>query len=148
MATYTENYNLTIPGESDYYNVETFNENFETIDTLMAANEAVCAEVNEKIGSAEEGETIFSLLKSGSNSVIKSIQRVTYTTEISTSSGSVSIQEVDSTKCIVISERLYNYYDYHTKFDYNLTNTEITITHDSSTSAGRLILGFWIIEFN
>ena len=63
MATYTENYNLTLPAENEYYNVEDFNENFETIDTMMAENESVSNEINEKIGTPENGETVFSLLK-------------------------------------------------------------------------------------
>ena len=37
MATYTSNYNLEMPDQSEYYNVDVFNSNAETIDTSMKA---------------------------------------------------------------------------------------------------------------
>lgn len=40
MAEFTENYNLIKPGEEDYYDVQDFNENMDTIDGVMAATEA------------------------------------------------------------------------------------------------------------
>ena len=151
MATYTENYNLAMPEESDHYNVEAFNENFETIDALLAENERVSTEINEKIGTPENGETIFSLLKNSDISLIKSIQKVKYTIAKDTSSGSISITEVNPAKCIVIFERLYDYIATGcTKLDYTLTETSINVSHNShdySTIRDNLF-GFWIIEFN
>jgi len=35
MSTFTENYNLIKPDESDYYDVQDFNKNFDTIDTSL-----------------------------------------------------------------------------------------------------------------
>ena len=35
MATYTSNYGLEMPAQSEYYNVDVFNENAEIIDTTM-----------------------------------------------------------------------------------------------------------------
>ena len=151
MATYTENYNLTLPEETDFYNVEDFNENFETIDTLMAENERAATEINEKIGTPENGETIFSLLKNSDISLIKSIQKVKYTIKKDTSSGSISITEVNPAKCIVIFERLYDYIATGcTKLDYTLTATSINVSHNSYdfSSIRDNLFGFWIIEFN
>ena len=149
MATYTENYNLIMPEESDCYNVEPFNENFESIDTLMAENEAISNEINEKIGSPNDSgaDTLFGRLGTGS-SVIKSIQRKTYTVPASTSHNTISINEIDATKSFVIFERLYGSDDYTAEFTYSLTNTAISVSHGNYGNAGRIIVGFWIIEFN
>ena len=63
MATYTEHYHLTMPEEGDPYNVEAFNENFETLDARMAETENGIHEVNEKMGTPEtSGETVFGKL--------------------------------------------------------------------------------------
>ena len=151
MATYTENYNLTMPEEEDYYDVEKFNENFETIDALMAENEKATTEINEKIGTPENGESIFSLLKNSDISLIKSIQKVKYTIAKDTSSGSISINEVNPEKCIVIFERLNDSTSSGCiRLDYTLTATSINVSHhsyDYSTIRDNLF-GFWVIEFN
>ena len=144
MATYTENYNLTMPEETDYYDVADFNENFETLDTLMAENEAACSEINEKIGTpAESGQTIFSLLNGGGGSVIKSTQRVTITSPDT----KVDISPVTPAKCFVIAERLYNGLDSLCNYDYVLHEDHIEMT-SMNQSTGRVVLGFWVIEFN
>ena len=149
MATYTENYNLTLPAENEYYNVEDFNENFETIDTMMAENEAVSNEINEKIGTPENGETVFSLLKNSGGSVIKSIQRILYSYSSSNTSVSKEINEVNPSKCIVIMERLYDTSNSGTaQVAYTLNATTLDISHGSGTMSNSLKLGFWIIEFN
>ena len=145
MATYTENYNLIMPEEGDYYNIESFNDNFEAMDVLMAENESATTEINKKIGTPESGETLFSLLKSG-GSVIKSIQRVTYSRPSSATSGSVEIKSVNPEKSVVIFERLYDGNPTE-KINYTLTETSIECTHTASSSS-NLLVGFWIIEFN
>ena len=146
MATYTENYDLTLPETEDYFDIADYNSNLETIDTLMAENESVVKEVNEKLGTPNENETVFSLLRTGS-SIIKSIQHVTYTKGSSVGSGTVEIDAVDTTKCIVILERLHDT-DTMSKVIYTLNESSIDITHKDSTVPDNLTLGFWIIEFN
>lgn len=137
-----------MPEEDDYYNVADFNENFETIDALMAENEALIDEVNEKIGISYEGETVFSLLKSRGN-IIKSIQRVTFQMSANTTTGTRTINEVNPEKSFVIFERLHEYTNKSMKIDYTLNATSIDFTHDSFSS-GYLpdnLYGLWIIEF-
>lgn len=144
MATYTENYNLILPEESDDYNVENFNENFETIDTLIAEADSGISKVNEKIGTPENGETIFSLLKTG-GSIIKSIQRKTCTNTYNTTVVSIKINPVNSTKCVVFLERLKDASNI-SSVDYELTDTSIEVTM-SNANTGVFAVGFWIIEF-
>ena len=148
MATCTENYDLTMPEKSDFYNVENFNENFKTIDTLMAESESSIHEVNEKIGSPSDTErtSLFGCLNSSGNSVIKSIQRVTYSPLTSQTSQDITINTVDPTKCFVIFERLYDHNDFITKIDYMLHDTYLAVTNNSTT-VHSLYVAFWIIEF-
>ena len=154
MATYTENYNLTMPEEKDCYNVEDFNENFETIDVLMAETENGINEVNAKIGTTNDSETnsVFSKLNDIQNAVrkdvnfIKSIQYVTYTKPNSTDSGTIQINKINPEKCIVILERLHDASNITGKMVYSLNATSIDVSHNSN--ANTLIVGFWIIEFN
>ncbi len=70
MAEFTENYNLIKPSEEDYYDVQDFNENMDTIDAQMAETEAEIEGLGQKldgidakIGENEENQTIFDLLK-------------------------------------------------------------------------------------
>ena len=47
MATYTTNYNLKKPSQNDYYNVEDFNNNADTIDTeIKKANDKINTEIS------------------------------------------------------------------------------------------------------
>ena len=152
MATYTENYNLTMPEESDYYNVESFNENFEAIDTLMAENEAVSNEINEKIGTpAKTGQTLFSMLENNNDTgltSIKSIQRVTYCNETQSADNvNVSIKAVNPANCIVLMEFLCYPQDRNISSNYVLHESAIAVTHNMAI-VNSVKLGFWIIEFN
>ena len=149
MATYTENYNLLLTEAEDYFDITDYNENFEAIDTLMAENDAVVNEVNKKLGVPDENETFFSLLKTG-GSIIKSIQKVTYTIVNDTTSGSVSINTVNPKKCIVIFERLQNNFTYLTRINYTLNEDSLLIEHLSynTNDIRSNLFGFWIIEFN
>ena len=149
MATYTENYNLTMPEEDDYYNVETFNENFEAIDTLMAESETNISVVNEKIGTpVESGRTLFSLLESKNATgltAIKSIQHYTYDLK-GIDTQSYPIETVDPTKCIVLFERLFDANDVPAaKAIYTLNADNITFTSLNYTK--NYTIGLWIIEF-
>ena len=63
MATFTEHYNLTLPEAADFYDVDVFNENFETLDEAVGLIETEAADINQKIGQPEDGETIFQLLQ-------------------------------------------------------------------------------------
>ncbi len=149
MATYTENYNLTMPEAEDYYNVEDFNENFETIDTLMAENESNITEVNDKIGTpTEEGQTIFSLLQNNTGSegltAIKSIQHfILGCTNGQNSTTKTLDPSVVSNNCIVLMQPL-------TESDmingYSLSNTALTMTHAAGMNSSNKF-DFWVIEF-
>ena len=147
MATYTENYNLTMPEEEDYYNVEDFNENFETIDTLMAENEKATAEINEKIGTPENGETIFSLLKNSNSSIIKSIQTVSVSHgTINAKETVVNINTVTPSKCIVLMDRMEDSTSFDVAVSYTLAESKLTVNTKASSS-GVITLQFQIIEF-
>lgn len=174
MATYTGNYNLIKPGAEDYYDVEDFNSNMDTLDRVMAAAENELADIggkmdtaqsgidsingkmdtaqsgidsiSSKIGTPPSGQSLVSMLQSG-GSVIRSIQRVIYTTTTSPqNSGTVSIQPVNIGKTIVFSERLTNNYSNLINYSYTLNSDYISLSHDPA-AANYLSLGFWVVEF-
>lgn len=142
---FTEHYSLIKPAAADYYDIQDFNENMDTIDTQMAQAESQMGNISDKIGSPENGETLFSLLKGGTQGLIKSIQRVFYKNSTHTGE-SVAINEVDETKCIVLFERLKDTGTGLTNVDYALSKNELTITHTSSAE-NSVAFGFWIVEF-
>lgn len=142
---FTEHYSLIKPAAADYYDIQDFNENMDTIDTQMAQAESQMGNISDKIGSPENGETLFSLLKGGTQGLIKSIQRVVY--KNSTYGGeSVAINEVDETKCVVLFERLKDTGTGLTRIEYTLGKNTLSISHASSTE-NSIMFGFWIIEF-
>lgn len=149
MATYTENYNLTMPEEDDCYNVGVFNENFEAIDTALAETESGINEVNDKIGTTDDNETgsVFGKLNALQNtigngfSIVKSIQHFTTGAD-----KTFKIQTVDPDKCIVILERLEIPSSKNISVTYKLNATTLETTFDSGNYGGSA--GFWIIEFN
>lgn len=70
MSTFTETYNLIKPGKEDYYDVQDFNENFDTIDAQMMQTEREISglgvkldSLDGKIGTDTENQTIFELLR-------------------------------------------------------------------------------------
>ena len=146
MATYTNNYNLTMPEAEDFFKIQDFNENFEAIDTLMAENDSAVQEVNEKLGTPNDGETVFSLLKSG-GSFFKSIQHITLVEATEHIQGeTIPIAPVDPAKCIVILERLADTSTVSaSKVSYELSQDNIKVTR---TYPLKTIFGFWIIECN
>lgn len=149
MATFTKNHGLIKPGLEDYYDIADFNDNMDAIDTIFAEAEAEQQKISDKIGKPTDmgASTIFGKLNNG-NSVIKSIQKVTYTPPASTGSGSVNIKTVNPNKCLVIMERLYEKNDTLTKISYRLNANNISLEHDSYVSPNAFIVGFWVIEFN
>lgn len=155
MSTFTENYNLIKPQEEDYYDVQDFNENFDTIDSQMAVTEQAVANVSEKIGaSADSGSaTVFGKLNQVVQAVegiclVKSIQHVKYRAEKGGSGGKCPLNPVDPSKCFVVMERLYDAGNgSHTYFDYQLYETEINVFHATFTTTPGFTIGFWVIEF-
>lgn len=163
MATYTENYDLVKPEESDYYNVEVFNENMDTIDSVMAAAEAATENVGEKVdevgekvdaldeklGSSAEGNTLFSLLEGGTKSgltAVKSIQHVSKTLTNSTTSTSILLETpVVPENCIMWMEPLS--VNRLNQLSYTLTKSSVEMTHSNPSTGYTFIYGFWIIEF-
>lgn len=149
MSTFTENYNLIKPGEQDFYDIQDFNENMDTIDAQMMQAETELNGIGEKIGTPEnEGDTVFSLLnqKNTIPQVVKSIQHVTFTPSLTTNTNaSVSIDTVDPARCVVLFERLYNADGEIYSVKYTLAENAINIKYDSVK--GGFTAGFWVVEF-
>lgn len=149
MSTFTENYNLIKPGEQDFYDIQDFNENMDTIDAQMMQAETELNGIGEKIGTPEnEGDTVFSLLnqKNIIPKVVKSIQHVTFTpTGNTTTTASLNINTVDPARCVVLFERLYNDDGEIYSVKYTLEENAISIKHDSVKSG--FTVGFWVVEF-
>ena len=159
MSTFTENYDLIKPGTADPYDIQDFNENMDAIDAQlaqaeekmaairagMAQAEETLAAINAKIGTSADGQSIFALLQNGS-SVIRSIQRVVYSSSASDSGGQVAIKAVNPAKTFVFSERLGNSYDWTIGYDYTLNSDSISITH-GQIGVNVLQVGFWVVEF-
>ena len=157
MSTFTEHYNFIKPGEGDFYDIQDMNENMDTLDGLLAENEAATENINEKIGTAEDTGTgtVFgklNQLSSGSKTgltAIKSIQHIFYTPPGNTTSGSIEIEAVDPSKCIVIFERLKEYINSSLPaLKYTLHENSLTFTFANLASGSIREYGFWIIEFN
>lgn len=166
MSTFTENYTLIKPDEADYYDVQDFNENMDTIDTQMAATalsleetQEEVAGVSEKIGTSTDtgSDTVFGKLTQlaetiennidSTPSVVKSIQHVVYTVPASKSSGTVSIASVTAKKCFVIMERLQDETSGWSKITYTLSASSISVSHSTYNSTPGIKFGFWVVEF-
>lgn len=162
MANFTDNYNLILPEQEDYYDVQEFNDNMELLDSAVGELAMEVEEVNPKLDSLDDKltaldnkigkstdvapNTIYGLLKAGGQ-LVKSIQRHGYSNGASSFSGVVNISAVDSDKCIVLVERTYNGSDSLLQYDYALSDTSITVSHPGYTSAGILRLAFTVVEF-
>lgn len=160
MSTFTENYDFIKPGNEDFYDIQDFNENMDAIDAQLAqaeekmaavqagiaTAEETLAAINAKIGTPPSGQTMVSLLQNG-NSIIRSIQHATYTPPYVTTTGSVTINPVNTAKTFVVCERLRNDYDSFVNYDYTLSSNAIAITHDNVSEPYRFMLGFWVVEF-
>lgn len=153
MANYTDTYNLTLPEEDDFFDIQVFNENFKTIDTILVENENVTVNIDTKIGSNTDNgtETVFGKLNqiqaatAHSGSIVKSIQRVSFSISADGGSDSKTINVVDPQKCIVLFHRLGDSTGRDAFISYSLTERNLSI---SSTSAanGNVTIEFQIIE--
>ena len=94
-----------------------------------------------------KGNAILSLLTSGGTKVVKSIQHVTYSVPINTSSGTIRISTVIPSKCVVIFERLEDGTSVSAECSYSLGANEIQIGHGSYSRSSGIRFGFWIVEF-
>ncbi len=154
MAEFTENYELIKPSSDDYYDVADFNENMDAIDGALAETNAVAAaaastaeEVNEKIGTGNEGETIFSLLKAGGNGIVKNVQR--FTIEVNQTDGHTvatqALTPVDVNKTIVLSNVISGSPD-SISTTHTLTEDSFTLTRISGYN-GTIRKDIQIVEF-
>lgn len=155
MTTFTENYSLTKPDNEDYYDVADFNENMDTIDSAMAETAAEIGglgeglvQIDRKIGSGGEGETLFGLLQERGG-LVRSIHRFTYAVPKGSASGSLAFDNpIDPSRSIVLWGRLYENAEKHYSFDYSLSSTALTVSHANYTNAPGLVLDFWVVEFH
>ena len=147
MSTYTENYSLIKPDETDYYDVQDFNENMDIIDAQLAQAETAMEAFSEKIGTPEDtgSDTLFGKLSSGS-SLIKSIQTVSLSKSYDGGTHKLSINTVDPSKCIVIAERWYDTSNLTLNHSYVLNADNLSVTLAKNTSFS-ITLHFQIIEF-
>nr|WP_294681582.1 hypothetical protein [uncultured Anaerotignum sp.] len=153
MSSFTENYNLIKPANEDYYDVQDFNENMDTIDTQLAvAEKGIQATLQgvqgiaDTLGTLPEGQTVASLLQNG-RSVIRSVQHVMYASiEAEITSTSVTIHPVNPEKTVVFSERLTNNARDTYSYEYTLTENAILIKHFPCRK-DDLKIGFWVVEF-
>ena len=153
MAEFTENYNLIKPSEADYYDVQDFNENMDTIDGVMAEVETAAKEVSEKLGTAEDtgSDTVFGKLNqmaTGGGSgltAIKSIQRFTVTLSTNRGSATQEINEVVSENCIVLMDRLHDGARMDSPIVYTLYADHIDVA-TTGTNVDTMTLLFQIIE--
>ena len=147
LATYTDNYNLLKPDEEDFYSIEDFNDNMDTIDALLAENETATNGIDAKIGNPGDTgtDTLFGAMNNGgAGSIIRKIQYVTVTRTHSISE-TLSIEPVDTTKTFVILEFLKGRTDGTVHIDYKLKTDGIRV--DATVNDGGIALGFWVIEF-
>ena len=161
MANYTKNYNLILPEQEDYYDVEQFNSNADTIDAQMAETEQKITGLNSKLdellekisaldnklGTAADtgSSTLYGLLNSRKE-VFKSWNRYTYTNTGGQPSYKIAIKTVDPTRCIVLVERLLNTDSAIRPYQYVLNADHIYVSHANWTSSGVLGLAFTVVE--
>lgn len=147
MAKYTENFNLIKPEDDEYYDVADFNENMDIIDEALAES----AGGSDKIGEPEDSilSTVFGKLNGFISAdgrgvrIIKSLQHIIINHAPSEFSKTVTIDPVDSSRCVVIMEILA-----HNPIttSYTLSDTKLSASYTISQNTGCR-MGFWIIEF-
>lgn len=159
MAKYTENFNLIKPEDDEYYDVADFNENMDIIDAELGAvaDSANSAEIADKIGQPEDSilSTVFGKLNGFISPdgqgvrIVKSIQRKTakIVSGIYGETFEYPIQPVDSSRCIVISERLTDTCSYISETSYRLYDDKLTVFFGTRQASCTVEIGFWIIEF-
>ncbi len=161
MANYTKNYNLILPEQEDYYDVEQFNSNADAIDAQMAETEQKITGLNSKLdellekisaldsklGTAADtgSNTLYGLLNSRKD-VFKSMKRYTYTSTGGQSNYRIPINTVDPTKCFVLVERIVNTNSTLSSYSWSLNADHIYVSHANWTSSGVLGLAFTVVE--
>jgi len=149
MSTFTENYSLIKPDTDDYYDVTDFNENMDTIDTLMAVAEAEQQKISEKIGSPEDTDnsTLFGCLNAG-GSLVKSIQTLICDTQSNAGTLTQKLEKtVNPSRCLVFLDRQIDWSGLKAKVTYTLSEESLSITCSYDNGAYNLSLRFQIIEF-
>ena len=148
MSTFTENYGLIKPGEADYYDIADWNENMDTLDEALAAQDRATAEIGEKMGSpTTEGATLFSLLEGNGGGLIKSMQTVDFSFQ-SDQTVTEEINPVNPAKCFVHMDRLCDGSGYISKMIYTLSENSISVKSTTHlTGVAEMYVRFQIIEF-
>ena len=147
MSTFTENYGLIKPGEADYYDIADWNENMDTIDTLMAETETAMESISDKIGSPEDtgNNTLFGRLNTG-GSFIKSMQTVDLSLKSDGVTVTASIATVNPDRCLVIMNNLATFSSVQIYYTLSTDSISAHATYHSSTNL-EIRLRFQIIEF-
>ena len=147
MSTFTENYNLIKPDEADYYDVADFNENMDTIETLMAETETAMESISDKIGSPEDtgNNPLFGRLNTG-GSFIKSMQTVDLSLKSDGVTVTAPITSVIPARCLVILDILSTNSNIQLYYTLNENSVNASATYHSSTNL-EIRLRFQIIEF-
>lgn len=157
MTAFTEHYELLKPSTEDYYDIQDFNENMDTLDTALHEQALETTGIGEKLGTAADGgnDTIFgklnglaSLLGTGIQ-LVKSIQRVTYDVPPNQGNGICKLSTtVNPERCIVLMERLWDdTADGCAWVDYTLSATELSLSHGRYSVDPGVSMGYWIVEF-
>ncbi len=148
MAKYTENFNLIKPEDDEYYDVADFNENMDIIDEALAES----AGGSDKIGEPEDSilSTVFGKLNGFISEdgqgvrIVKSIHRQVF--GYGNNHRLTFKSPVNPERCIVLSERMYNFGSYLQSYSYTL-EAEALIANVSGSSSQGCSIGFWVIEF-
>ena len=143
MSTYTENYGLTMPEENDYYDVEIYNENLDTLDKELASTTAEVETVSDKIGSPNDigTDTVFGKLNNGS-SLVKSMQTIDTVIASSATDSPIPVVtpldfSVEPSKCLVIMTRLTNSASGILSYTLNESDITATVAFNGSTITYR-----------
>lgn len=133
---------------------------WQMLEALYSANRealenASVSEVLQRIGQTSDtgGSTTagtvmgkLNALQNKSTQVFKSWNRYLYSSASGATSGTVPIQQVDHTRCIVLVERVNNNNDNILYYDYTLTDTSINVVHGGLGITAMLRLAFTVVE--
>lgn len=143
--TTTSNYNLNMPSQEDFYNIDDINENMQTIDGTLFDIEKSTTDLSQKVGNTNDtGATqstgtvmgkLNNIMKATQNSnpsVIRRIQRGNIT---STGKQTIEINITDANKTMVIFSTNYisgssSSHRFGSAVSLiSLTNTNMTVIH-------------------
>jgi len=99
-------------------------------------------------GGTSTAGTVYAKLNTllGYKAGVKSIQRVTGTSTSGQTSTTYNISTVNSSRCIVLFERLWDTASTTSSIGYSLSNTNIVVNYPEFSSTGGVSYGFWIVE--